>query len=290
LRIAIASGKGGTGKTTFAAGLAYALAEDSLSVAYLDCDVEAPNGHVFIKPEIAARYRVVMPVPSVDKSKCNFCGECSRACQYNAIAVLVDEVLVYPTLCHGCGACRIICPENAIVEQKHGLGYINSGAGYGITFWEGRLDVGQSLAPPITKALKKLYAEQDVTIVDAPPGSSCPVIEALGGCDYVVMVTEPTPLGLHDLELAHGVTKAMGIPCGVIVNRSDIGDQRVDEYCRRERLTVLKRVPHDRRIAETYARADLPGLVEGKLLGDLRELHQAVVKDMDDQRTGRSQR
>jgi len=257
LNISIASGKGGTGKTTIAANMAYMLAQSGQSVAYVDCDVEEPNGHLFLKPEISDTTEVSIPIPKVNYEKCNFCGKCAEVCSFNAIAVLADKVMIFPSMCHGCGGCYHLCPEEAIEEIDRPIGVVNKGTGQGVIFIEGRLNVGEAISPPITRAAKQVMPISGISLIDAPPGTSCPVLEAIGGTDYVILVTEPTPFGLNDLKLAVGMVRVLDLPFGVIVNRSDIGDDRVDEYCREEKIDVLLKIPFDRQYAADSSRGDL---------------------------------
>ncbi|RKX25090.1 MAG: (4Fe-4S)-binding protein, partial [Candidatus Zixiibacteriota bacterium] len=239
MEISIASGKGGTGKTTIATNLAVAIAKMGKEVSYLDCDVEEPNGSIFLKPEITEKFDVTVLIPRVIHDKCNLCGECSAACEYNAIAVLGKTVEVFDSLCHSCGGCLDVCPEDAIEEIPRTIGSISHGIGMGVEFYEGRLNIGEAISPPITKELRKLANKSNVTIIDAPPGTSCPVIEAINGTDFVILVTEPTPFGLNDLKLAIGMMREIDLPFGVVINRSDIGDNRTDEYCHDEKIDIL---------------------------------------------------
>jgi MinD superfamily P-loop ATPase len=249
--VAVASGKGGTGKTTVA--LALALSAPG-PVRLLDCDVEAPNCHLFIKPEVHTREPLGIPTPSVDEAKCNACGECGRICQYHAIVSLKTKPLVFPELCHGCGGCAKVCPTGAITEVEREIGVVETGARDGLQFVQGRLNVGQPLSPPLVRAVKRHASQDGLTIIDCPPGTSCPVIAALRGSDYVLLVTEPTPFGLHDLKLAVETVRQLNIPFGVVINRADAGDSRVADYCRAEGICVLLEIPDDRRIAEAYSR------------------------------------
>jgi MinD superfamily P-loop ATPase len=290
VKIAIASGKGGTGKTTLAVNLAAVLAARREDVAYIDCDVEEPDGHIFFKPDIDSRRPVNVLIPKVDLSRCNFCGKCSEICEYNAIAVLTDKVMVFPSLCHSCGGCASICPEQAIEEIPREIGTINSGTGQGIRFMEGRLNVGEAQAPPVTRELKRSTAWPAVALIDAPPGTSCPVIEAVRDTDFVILVTEPTPFGLNDLELAVAMTRALQLPFGVVINRSDLGDDRVETYCREEAVEVLLSIPFERRFAEAYARGLMP-LADDPVYADkLYTLHNDIMKRIENGGTGNTQR
>ncbi|MBN2408191.1 MAG: ATP-binding protein [Candidatus Aminicenantes bacterium] len=253
--ISVASGKGGTGKTTVAVNLALALQPDR-PVQFLDCDVEEPNAHFFLKPRIEESVEVFTPVPEIDDKLCTYCGRCAEVCAYNALAVLKDTVLVFSELCHGCGACRLFCPEKAIREVGKRIGVIESGQAGRIRFGHGRLDVGQAMSPPLIRALKKKMDPEWTVLIDAPPGTSCPVIESLKRSEFCLLVTEPTPFGLHDLELAAGAAKEMKIPCGVVINRASLGngDHAVRDFCAREGIPVMMTIPFDRKIAEAYSR------------------------------------
>lgn len=249
--ISVASGKGGTGKTTISTNMALALGN---KVELLDCDVEEPNAHLFLKPVIERTEQMTTPVPLVDLDKCTFCRKCSSICRFNAITVVGSKVLVFPELCHSCGGCMVVCPEGAITETGRELGEVNFGTRNGIRFINGRMRVGEAMSPPLIKRVRSEADPGKVTIIDAPPGTSCPVIAAMNGTDFVLMVTEPTPFGLHDLKLAVEAVKLLGIPSGLVVNRSDIGDQEVFAYAKREQLPVLMTIPFERRIAEAYSR------------------------------------
>ncbi|MDD3619764.1 MAG: ATP-binding protein [Desulfobulbaceae bacterium] len=249
--ISVASGKGGTGKTTVATNLALALREQ---VELLDCDVEEPNADLFLKPLISRTEKVETPIPLIDGEKCSGCGKCAEICRFNAITVIGGKVLVFPELCHSCGGCMLVCPEGAISETGRELGTISFGRRNGIGFINGRLRVGEAMSPPL---IRKVKAEADpnlVTIIDAPPGTSCPVIAAMNGTDFILMVTEPTPFGLHDLRLAVEAVRVLNIPCGLVINRADIGDLKVFAYAESEEVPILMTIPFDRQIAEIYSR------------------------------------
>lgn len=252
--ISVASGKGGTGKTTVTTNLAVSVGKN---VQILDCDVEEPNAHLFIRPEITQTCKITMPVPEVDMDKCTLCGKCSEICQFKAIVILGETVLPFHELCHSCGGCFEVCPEKAITETKRDLGVLEIGHKNGIEFIHGKLRVGEAMSPPLIKAVRSHTKPDALTIIDAPPGTSCPVIASMRGADFILLVTEPTPFGLHDLKLAAGAVKIMGIPAGLVINRSDMGDDKVSAYAEKENIPVLMEIPFDRRIAEAYSRGEM---------------------------------
>ncbi|NLX18571.1 MAG: P-loop NTPase [Desulfobulbus sp.] len=252
--ISIASGKGGTGKTTVATNLAQVLGS---RVELLDCDVEEPNAHLFLQPTMTRSELVTTPIPLIDETKCNFCQKCSDFCEFNALAVVGKQVLVFAELCHSCGGCMLVCPEGAISETGRELGMLNVGNAGEIKFINGRLRVGEAMSPPLIKRVRAAADPDRITLIDAPPGTSCPVIAAMHETDFVLLVTEPTPFGLHDLKLAVEAVKLLGIPAGLVVNRADIGDKAVFQYAEDEDLPLLLTIPFDRRIAEAYSRGKM---------------------------------
>ena len=258
--ISVASGKGGTGKTLVATNLALSL-KDRFRVQLLDCDVEEPNAHIFLKPKITQIEAVCIPVPVVDEEKCTHCRRCAEVCVYKAVAVLKNKVLVFPQLCHGCGACSYLCPDHAISEQGKEIGVVELGPADGVDFVHGRLTVGEAMAPPVIRKVKQHVDLDKVAIIDVSPGTSCPVVESLRGSDFCLLVTEPTPFGLNDLALAVEVVRKLAVPCGVVINRAGIGDGKVEEYCSREDIPILLTIPLDTRIAGLYSRGQ--ALVEG---------------------------
>jgi MinD superfamily P-loop ATPase len=252
--IAIASGKGGTGKTTVATNLAAWLSRQGEEVQLLDCDVEEPNCHLFLNPAIVSTESVGLPVPDVDQERCTGCGRCGEICQFSAIVCVKGKVLVFPELCHGCGGCSLVCPEKAISEVPREIGVVEMGRSDGIRFVHGRLKIGEAMSPPLIRAVKRRISGSGTNIIDAPPGTSCPVIEAVKDSHVCLLVTEPTPFGLNDLELAVGMVRTLGLTHAVIINRADVGDRKVAEYCRREGIDVLLEIPDDRKIAQGYSR------------------------------------
>jgi MinD superfamily P-loop ATPase len=265
MRITVASGKGGTGKTTVATSLALSLSQGQTNAStplFLDCDVEAPNAHLFLNPTIETGQDVSVLIPDVDVAKCTFCGRCAEVCQWHAIAVVGQRVLVFPQLCHGCGSCTLVCPENAINEVPNPIGMLEFGfVGEDMIFARGVLNVGEPMAVPIIRELKKQLVEPSAShteprwiVIDASPGTTCPVVESMRGADFVLLVTEPTPFGLHDLRLAVQVARELGIPCGVVINREGVGDTGVEEFCQEAEIPVLMHIPLDHRIAEGIAR------------------------------------
>jgi len=252
-------------------------------VQLLDCDVEEPNDHVFLKPAISRSEVVSIPVPKVDEERCTYCGKCAEVCAYNAIAVFKEKVLIFPELCHGCGACSYLCPESAISEEGKEIGVVELGHSDGVEFAHGRLSIGEAMAVPIIRRVKEHASNKGTVIIDVSPGTSCPVVEAVKDSDFCLLVTEPTPFGLNDLVLAVETVRKLNIPCGVVLNRTGVGDGKVEEYCHKENIPILLTIPLDTEIASFYSRG-IP-LVEGmpewrqsflKLLGRIREA--AIVR------------
>lgn len=269
--LAVASGKGGTGKTTISVNLARVLGS---AVRLLDCDVEEPNCHLFLDGDLREEEIVTIPIPQVDESLCDGCSECGRFCQYHAIVSFGTKPLIFPEMCHGCGGCAKVCPRKAIHEVDKRIGLVETVRAGNITLIQGRLDVGVAMAPPLIRAVKACLGNGMPAILDAPPGTSCPVITALRGTDFIVLVTEPTPFGLHDLKLAVVVVRELGIPFGVVVNRVGIGDERVHTFCREENIPILLEIPDDRRIAEAYSKGRL--IVEA--LPEYRGLFESLIE------------
>jgi MinD superfamily P-loop ATPase len=273
--IAVASGKGGTGKTTIATSLALSLVDLDQEFSFLDCDVEAPNAHLFLQPEFQHSKNVDILIPQVDIERCTACGRCAEICQYHAIVVLGQKTLVFPELCHGCGSCTLECPEHAISEIPEKLGVLEAGlTPDGIQFGRGLLDVGQPMAVPVIHQLKKWRPMQNTgtSIWDSPPGTSCPVVESIRGADYLLLVTEPTPFGLHDLKLAAQLATVLDITAGVIINRDGIGDNQVEAFCQTADIPILMRIPLDREIGA--------GIAQGKTLIDIRPAYKSRFQEL----------
>ncbi len=252
--ITIASGKGGTGKTSVAVNLAQTAITAGHDVQVMDADVEAPNTHLFLKPTITSETAVNALIPQVDENACTLCGACSDVCEFHAIGVFGTSIMVFPELCHACGGCTLACPEKAITEIEHPIGLLRAGlTGDSAEFIEGRLKIGEAKAPPIIREVKKHINREKMTIIDAPPGNSCPVVEAMKASDFIVLVTEPTPFGFHDLRMTFDVVREMDIPFGLVVNKAGMGDRAVYDFCQEHDIPILMEIPFRRELAGTYA-------------------------------------
>lgn len=260
--MAVASGKGGTGKTSVACALALAL---DRPLTFLDCDVEGANAHLFLRPEIRSREEVLVPYPNIDHSKCDVCGRCVEECHFGAMVRLGKKVKVMQNLCHGCGVCRLVCPRKAISMSGRPVGTVHQGTAGLMRFFCGELRTGEALSVPIIKSIKR--ENDDTVIIDCPPGTSCPAVESVEGSDFALLVTEPTPFGVHDLRGMIAVCRRLEVPCGVVINRSFGEDQDVESLCTTEGVPILLRIPFDRKVAEVYAKGGtlleaMPDLVE----------------------------
>lgn len=276
MQLVIASGKGGTGKTTLAVNLAYALADRGENVRLLDCDVEEPNDHLFVQPEFTESREVTVLRPVWDENKCTTCGKCSQACNYNAIAVVNDKVLIFNELCHSCGVCTYVCPEDALHEEPAVTGIAEAAQDNKPFFFaHGRLNVGEALAPNVVRAVKEYLDPDAVNIIDASPGTACPVVEAAEGAHAALLVTEPTPFGLNDLKLAAGLTLKLGVPTGIVINRSDGDDAIIARYAEETGIPIAGRIPFERRYAEVYSEG-------GILVREFPELRKNIL-DLFDQ-------
>ena len=275
MRIAIASGKGGTGKTTIATNLAHIATDLGRKVQYIDCDVEEPNGHIFLKPNIEIAQAVMVDVPEVDLKKCTGCGKCGNICQYSAIVHLKDNnVLTFEQLCHSCGGCLRVCPSDAITLKQLHIGDMEFGKAGDIDFASGKLHIGCVRTVSLIKEVKKHMIRDSLVIVDIPPGTSCPVVEAVKSTDLVLLVTEPTPFGLNDLKLAVDLVREMNLLFAVVINRYGIGDAEVEEYCETENIDICLKLPDDRRIAEAYS--------SGKIIIEVLEEYKEQLTELYD--------
>ncbi len=289
MRIAVASGKGGTGKTTVAVNLAVVAREFFNNVQYVDCDVEEPDGHLFLKPRIKKKESAVVMVPVIDEARCDLCGRCAEACRFNALLVTKKNVLVFPELCHGCGACMIVCPYGAVKESIREIGVIETGSAVvgkngffdrKIDYRAGVLNVGEHMATPLVRSVKEKTSTKGISILDASPGTSCPVIEAVKDCDFVVLVTEPTPFGLSDLKLAVSMTRSLGLPLGIIINRAQGVDEQLMSYLSAESLTITGEIPLKREVAEMISRGEIVVMKDEVM----KALFERIFKTINNQR------
>jgi MinD superfamily P-loop ATPase len=278
MRIVVASGKGGTGKTTISVNLALAMAGER-TVGLLDCDVEEPNCHLYLRPSFEPAIPVSTTIPEIDADRCAGCGLCARACRFHALVALPGRPLLLPEMCHGCGVCSYVCPEQAVADADRTIGAVGAGFVGPLYLRWGSLNVGEARSAPVIRAVKDLSEAPplDLVIVDAPPGVACPTVEAMKDSDYVVLVTEPTRFGLHDLRLAVDTARELGLPCGVVINRAGIGDDGVERYCAEQRIPILLGIPEDRRIAEASSRGETLLTVDRLLAAGLRNMGRLLI-------------
>lgn len=279
MQIAVASGKGGTGKTTVAVNLAVAASVSGLMVRLLDCDVEEPDAHIFLSPEITGREPVDVMVPKVNDAKCSLCGTCGETCAFHAILVSPKRVMVFPELCHGCGACTYLCGDKCIEEIPRSVGVVEEGVasveGREVEFAQGVLFPGEALAAPVVKKAREKARAGSLTVVDSPPGTSCTMVNSVKGCDLCLLVTEPTPFGLHDLELAYETVRKLKVRIAVVINRCDIGDDRIDRFCSKRGIPVLARIPLDKDVATLCA--------DGRVLAASSERYARLFRALSDE-------
>ncbi|MBG0788812.1 MAG: 4Fe-4S binding protein, partial [Anaerolineaceae bacterium] len=250
------------------------------ALSFLDCDVEAPNAHLFLKPKFTREEPVMVPIPEIDPERCTRCGRCVEVCEYNALAKIGERMLVFPQLCHSCGSCTLACPEDAITEVGKSIGTLREGqTTSGITFLNGELSIGEPMPTPIIREVKKAAPDTPLTVIDCPPGASCSVVTAIHDADYVILVTEPTPFGWHDLKQMLGVLKETGTPAGIVINRDGIGDQAIEDQLAALPLPILMRIPFREDIAANLARGDL--LTE--ILPEYREAFQSLYDQIIEQ-------
>ena len=284
MKVAVASGKGGTGKTLVSTSLAWLLARDGHRVAYVDADVEEPNGHLFLHPEMLDHQRYARPTPELIRNTCSGCGECQRFCQFNAIVVLADRIMLFPELCSSCGGCLLACPEMALAEKPREIGSIQAGTAWAgsrhpIRFLAGTLDVGEARATPLVAGLLDRIEDPGIVLIDAPPGTSCSVMEIVRGADLVVLVTEPTPFGLHDLMMTVEMTRALGTPVTAVVNRSDLGNGRTRQYLASQEIEMVAEIPYRPEVAQAYADGKIAADVSRELRGLLLPLERRLVAE-----------
>ncbi|MBW1894101.1 MAG: ATP-binding protein [Deltaproteobacteria bacterium] len=271
--ITIASGKGGTGKTTVATNLAASLTD---KVQLLDCDVEEPNSHIFLEPETKEKTKVYTMVPEVDLKLCNYCGKCADICQFSAIAQFGEAILTFPEMCHSCEGCMMVCPEDAIIKGSRELGELIKGTSNGIELTYGNLRVGEAMSPPLIEKVKENIDNKIINIIDAPPGTSCPVIAALRNSDFVLLVTEPTPFGLNDLVLAVETVRTLNLPFGIIINRFDAGNEETEKYAKKEGIPILMEIPDKREIAVNYSK----GILMINAIPEMKDKFKALYTDI----------
>lgn len=277
MQIAVASGKGGTGKTTISTSLALSAEQ---TVQYLDCDVEEPNGHIFLQPTLTHKELVEVIIPEVNEDNCSSCGKCRDICNFNAIVQFGDNVMTFPEMCHSCLGCFLVCEDEALSYGKRQVGVLESGMAKDVEFVHGTVRIGEAMGVPLLKAVKKKADPDKLTIIDAPPGTSCPFVETVADVDFVILVTEPTPFGLYDLKIAVEVLKDFNIPCGIIVNRSNLGDKKVQKFCAEQNLPLLLEIPFQRKIAEGYARGRTIIQTVPELKESMRDLLDRLVGEM----------
>jgi MinD superfamily P-loop ATPase len=284
MKVAVASGKGGTGKTLVSTSLAWLLARDGHPSAYVDADVGEPNGHLFLHPGLSDRQRYARPVPELTRKTCSGCGECQSFCQFNAIIALPDRIMLLPELCSSCGGCVLACREMALGEKPQEIGSIETGTAcaetrHPIRFWGATLDVGEARASPLIRGLLDRIEDPGIVLIDTPPGTSCSVMEIVRKVDRVLLVTEPTPFGLHDLVLAVEMTRALGKPVTAVVNRSDLGHDQTHRYLASQQIEMAAEIPFRSEVAAAYAQGQIAAAASTELQGLLSPLERRLIEE-----------
>ncbi|SHE73942.1 ATP-binding protein [Desulforamulus putei] len=278
--ISVASGKGGTGKTLVATSLALSLLDEQKQVQLLDCDVEEPNAHIFFNSQPVYEEVVTLPVPQVEYARCQYCGKCSEVCQFRAIALLKRTLVIFPDVCHSCGGCWHLCPAGALEPVAREVGNVRISRAGSLEIVSGSLKLGTHISPPVVKAVRQKENRENIVIIDGPPGSSCPVMAAVAGTDFCILVTEPTPFGLNDLSLAVEMLQVLGVPCGVVINRDVPGNDIIDRFCQEKGLQILLRIPFQTKIARAYARG-IPLVKSDPLWREkFRDLYHRVAREV----------
>jgi MinD superfamily P-loop ATPase len=283
IKIAVASGKGGTGKTTIATSLAISLSSQ-MRVTYVDCDVEAPDGHIFLDPQILNSLSASIRIPEIDRDLCRHCGKCVEVCQFHALAKIGNQIMTFSQLCHGCGSCTLNCPHDAIKEVAHQIGRLEYGkVSTDLFFYQGILTISEPMATPVVRQLKQQiqpFGESSVIIYDSPPGASCPVVETIRGSDFIILVTEPTPFGLHDLKQILGIAQQMKIPFGVVINRNGIGDTSLEDYLHLKGIPILMRIPFQREFAAGISAGNSLVSIYPSIKTEMIDMFQIIQKTM----------
>jgi len=276
--ISIASGKGGTGKTTIAASLASVIPES----IYIDCDVEEPNGHLLLKPDFISEDTADKFLPLIDQEKCTFCGKCVEVCEFNALINLKFEIVLFEEMCHGCVACKYFCPSKAISARVKDIGIVRVGITKNKTlFADGLLNIGEIAAAPLIKEVKKKIIDGKINILDSPPGTSCSMVETVRDSDFCILVTESTPFGLNDLKLAIEVLKTIEVPFGVIINKYNSSFKEMENYLNENSIEILLKIAFDRKYAEAYSEGILPLTRHPELEIKFIELHKTILEKVE---------